>query len=503
MARRAHNWITKYRIVLWRCACLLLRIAFSSQLLCSVAHAEMVLYLIPGTKNIVSLQGKTTVNPGGTVSFRHARFGNLVFGLNDVRIYDVPTNETLFQREYLAATKKKDADKIMPAAQWALNHGMLKEFHAAVDEALKLDPKNAAGRRVRYAQAQMAKPLGESEYEQAKLVAIAGRKDMKIKLSAHFALLYDTPDEPLPGIKLTAAEERLQLLEMVYQTFLMKFFINNVKLEVPSERLMVVLFSHEQDYLRFIQQLDPALQSASGFWDPTLNVSVFYAQGTSQRFKKLNELSVKLQNTKREALRVKAANTRDIVRAADTISLLVEIAKENDNVSVVSHEATHHLAGNTGLLPRGHHIPTWVHEGLATYFEAPKDAVWSGIGAVNEERLDLYRELERDTVHSNIDFITENRIFTQAADLNSQLHGYGQSWALTHFLMERHFDQLVAYYRALAKQPEGEALSAEEQGEIFREIFGKKTTGLEAEWRAYMNGLQTDLERIIEPTKKK
>jgi hypothetical protein len=502
MARQTHDWITMNRFVPLCCACLLF-LAISSQSLCAVAHAEMVLYLIPGTKSIVSLQGKTTVNPGGTVSFRHARFGNLVFGLNDVRIYDVPTNATLYQRDYLAASKKKDAKKIMDAARFALKHGMITEFNAAVGEALKLDPKNAAARRVRYAQEQMAKPLGDSEYEKAKLYAIVGREDMKIKLSAHFALLYDTPDEPLPGTKFTAAEERLQLLEMVYQTFLMKFFVNNVKLEVPTERLMVVLFSDEKDYLRFTQQLDPALHSAAGFWDPTLNVSVFYAQGTSGRFKKLNELSVKLQNTKREALRVKAANTRDIVRAADTISFLVEIEKENDNVSVVSHEATHHLAGNTGLLPRGHHIPTWAHEGLATYFEAPKDAVWSGIGAVNEERLELYRELEKDTVHSNIDFITENRIFTQAASLDSRLHGYGQSWALTHFLMERHFDQLVAYYRALAKQPEDEPLSAEEQGEIFREIFGKKTSGLEAEWRAYMNGLQTDLERIIEPAEKK
>ena len=200
---------------------------------------------------------------------------------------------------------------------------------------------------------------------------------------------------------------------------------------------------------------------------------------------------------------MKAGNARDIVRAADTISLLVEIEKENENVSVVSHEATHHLAGNTGLLPRGHHIPTWVHEGLATYFEAPKDAVWSGIGAVNEERLDLYRELEKDTVHSNIQFITENRIFTQAANINSQLHGYGQSWALTHFLMERHFEQLIKYYRALAKQPEGKSISADEQGKIFRDIFGKNTEGLDAEWRAYMSDLQTDLEKIIEPAAKK
>ena len=476
-----------------------IRCAMIGVLICLVAlpaQAELVMCMIPGTQLVVSLQGTTKVHPGGTLTFRHSRFGNLVFSINDVRIFDVPSNDVLFRKMFLTATQENDAEAVIKCAKFALKHGMLPEFHEAVDKALEIDPSNRAGRRVRYAQKEMSKPLGDSEYEEARLYAIVERQDMKIKKSDHFILLYDTPDEPPKGRKLSQAEERLELLEMVYETFMMQFFINNVKLEVPKERLMVVLFSDEKDYLRFTQLLDPSLHSAAGFWVPTLNVSVFYAQGTGRRFEQIIETSDRLQALKAKALRFKPTNTREIVRAADTISLLVEIEKENQDVSVVSHEATHHLAGNTGLLPRGVHIPTWVHEGLATFFEAPDDAVWSGMGAVNEERLRRYRALEHDAVHSNIDFITENRIFSEAGSLGSVLHGYGQAWALTHFLMERHFDKLMEYYRLLGEQKEGERMTPEEQGELFRSVFGKKTSGLEAEWRAYMNGLETDTEKI-------
>ena len=102
------------------------------------------------------------------------------------------------------------------------------------------------------------------------------------------------------------------------------------------------------------------------------------------------------------------------------------------------------MAGNTGLLPRHVRIPSWVHEGLATYFETPNGAMWSGIGAVNESRLSLYRALERDREHSNIGFIVGDQIFDYAGSLGAKLHGYGQAWALTHFLMEKHFDKFIA-----------------------------------------------------------
>lgn len=156
------------------------------------------------------------------------------------------------------------------------------------------------------------------------------------------------------------------------------------------------------------------------------------------------------------------------------------------------------MAGNTGLMPGDAPVPVWAAEGLATYFESPKDAAWSGIGAVNKERLSWYRELERDRVHSNIDFIVSDKIFTRAATHGSALHAYGQAWAFTHFLMDKHFDKLVKWYMLIANKPKDKPMTEEELVDSFNEVFGSRRGVLDMEWRQYMRALKTDLERVLE-----
>jgi hypothetical protein len=157
------------------------------------------------------------------------------------------------------------------------------------------------------------------------------------------------------------------------------------------------------------------------------------------------------------------------------------------------------MAGNTGLLPRHVRVPSWVHEGLATFFEAPKGAAWSGIGAVNQSRLDWYRLLAPDRVHSSLDFIVGDQIFDFAGNHVSKVAGYGQAWALTHFLMEKHFDRFLTFYRRLGEMPPDLILSAEVVNAVFDESFrGIPRKSLESEWRAYMSTLRTDLELVLE-----
>ena len=168
------------------------------------------------------------------------------------------------------------------------------------------------------------------------------------------------------------------------------------------------------------------------------------------------------------------------------------------DVEVVSHEATHQLAGNTGLLPRYVSVPRWVHEGLATYFEAPKDASWAGFGAVNRDRLEMYRVLSRDREHSNIDFIVGDQIFNYAQSNGAVIHGYAQAWALTHFLMDRHFDKFMTFYRRLGEMPPDVTLGADVLTELFNEVFGTDRGRLDTEWRTYMNSLKTDTEIVLQ-----
>lgn len=461
------------------------------------ARADIVFYQLPGGRSTLVLQGSAKVNAGGSVTFTHPKLGTMYFDIKDpgTSIKKVPTVQEQFNKQLGRAGA--DADKRYEAAQWALRHGLLQSFYSTVDKTLEANPNHARANMVKKLKVRMDEPIPDSAAQEKELRDMVGRPDMKVKTSKHFILLHDTPDKAAPNRKIPRADERLQLLEQVYESFLLRFYASGVELEIPKERLKVVLFAEHKDYLFYATKLDPGLSSAAGFWTSTTNASVFYDNGTTEDFKELLELSEELQKDKAEAVRTRAPNAADIKRVADTLQFIVNLERENLDIEVVSHETTHQMAGNTGLLPRDVYIPSWVHEGLATYFETPEGANWGGIGAVNSDRLKRYRALEPDTEHSNIDFIVGDQIFDYAGSHSSTLHGYGQAWALTHFLMERHFEEFIAFYRRLGEMPADVKLSQETLTTVFNDCVKKDRRALDTEWRSYMRGLKTDLEIIL------
>ncbi|MBI3464765.1 MAG: DUF1570 domain-containing protein [Planctomycetes bacterium] len=463
----------------------------------SEARADFLLYQIPGTSAQILLQGKITVHPGRTVTLQHAKFGPLHFRLQDVQRYEVPSLPEQFSKRLNRGLAAKSPSEVFDAGVWALRHGLLNNYYQAVGEVLKLDPQHAEAKRILALQEQLSRPCIDSPRQEKELRDLITKQGMKIATSKHFILLHDTPERPAKGRKKPRAQERLDLLELVYESFLMTFYSRGVELEIPKERMKVVLFNDYQNYLDFAKRLDPGLQSAIGFWDPKRNVSVFFDHATDETFKALQKMSDQLQRQKEEAFRLKAKGVGDMIQFANTLELLIQVAQENQDIEVVSHEATHQLAGNTGLFPRHVMIPSWVHEGMATYFESPNDAAWSGIGAVNELRLDFYRALEGDREHSNIDFIVGDQIFDYARTHGALLHGYGQAWALTHFLVESHFDKLMTYYRKLGEMPPDVVLSADLLNKLFNEAFPMERGALDQEWRGYMRELKTDQEEVL------
>lgn len=460
------------------------------------AFADVVFYRLP-TKSgsTVILQGSATVNPGGTVTFSHHKFGQIHFDLESTEIRKAPTLQSQFNR--VLGRAGKDANKRMEAAQWALRHGLLPQFHDAVDKTLEVDPQHLRATLVKNLRAKMDVDLGDSAKEEQEMRQLIGRSDMEFKRSKHFILMHDTPNTKTRG-RLTRSDERLQLLETVYEAFLLRFFAYGVELEIPKERLKVVLFNEHKDYMLFAERLSPGLSSASGFWSGGNNTAIFYDHGTNAEFRMLAELNKALQAGKDDARRERGPNAAKIVRLADTIQMLVEIAREDADIEVVSHETTHQMAGNTGLLPRHVLVPTWVHEGLATYFETPDGANWGGIGAVNTSRLEWYRMLEPDREHSSIDFIVGDQIFDYAASHEGKVAGYGQAWALTHFLMDSHFDKFMSFYRRLGEMPPDIHMSSELVNQLFDEEIKVDRRILDQQWRAYMRTLKTDIEVILD-----
>jgi hypothetical protein len=460
------------------------------------ARGDIVIYDVPSLPIQVTLQGKVIVNSGETVTFRH-RLGTLHFALGDTKRYEVDQTTVIGRRMLVKARSSKDALQAMEASDWLLNHGMLTEFYAAIDYALEFDPQNKDAQRIKVLQQKMEKWLTEDPGREEILRSQVRNPEFRIRRSNHFILYHDTPEKRAKGRKQNRAGERLDLLEEVYEVFLLKFSSRGFEIEIPEKLLMVLLFDEHQAFLDYARNIHESLINADGFWSPTTNIGVFYDHGTAAHYEGLRDLAKELKNKADEARRARE-RAGDLIRTAKTIDLLVRIAQENSDITVVSHEATHQMAGNTGLFPRDVNIPRWVHEGLAAYFEAPNDSVWAGIGAVNKDRIGWYRALaEDDTEHSSLDFIVGDQIFDYAKSQGQVLHAYGQAWALTHFLVERHFDELMIYYRRLGEFPPDTPISADVLNELFDQVFGAERKKLEREWRDYMRDLKTDMEILV------
>ena len=461
---------------------------------CSAARADWVEYEIPDTRAVALLQGR--LNSSGQNYSLITPFGTLWMNHRNVKKkWKIPKTSELFDRKYRATAKRQDTTAMMKLARQALKLGLLRRFHKAVDEVLKISPSSSEAKRVVALRARLDKSLPESSKLRAEMRALVRRSSMQFAASKHFLLLHDTPKAR--GGKPSRAEKRLALLEKVYESFLYKFYSQGVTLEVPSERLKVVLFREHRDYLTFAKQLSPTLTSAAGFWDPDKNTAVFYDQGTDKGFEQIRALNQALQRKRDIAEKTKAPDRKFIVRKAQTFEVLTKLMQENQDIEVVSHECCHQMAGNTGLLPRHVLVPSWVHEGLATYFEAPANASWAGFGAVSKERLTRYRDLaEKDREHSNIDFIVGDQIFRYAQTHGGTLHGYAQAWALTHFLMEKHFDKFMIFYRKLGEMPPDVPLSSAVLTRLFNSVFGTQRKALDGQWRSYMETLKTDKEKL-------
>lgn len=439
----------------------------------------------------IVLQGKVVVNPGGTVTYTHTNGTQVHFQLGEVEIKRASTAKEQFNRMFNAA--KDEPEALMKAAIWALKKALLTDFHKAVDKVLTINPKHEAALLVVEMRKKLKEPLPENSQTLTTFRSLVkGGEGMRIEKSPHFLLMTDTPEKPAKGKKKNRAQERLALLEKVYESFVLLFHAQDVELDIPRERMMVVLFNNKEDFKNYAENLSPSLASAEGFWSPTTNVSYFFDYGTSEQFEFLKSAMAELKKLEADAKRARDPET---IRYVKVLDLLMEVERENSDVSVVSHECCHQMAGNTGLFPRHVDNPRWVHEGLATYFEAPSGGTWAGIGAVSTERLVYYRMLlERQKEFSKVDVVVSDALFEKAGNSYTILQGYAQAWALTHFLFEKHLKEFVAYYRMIGEMPPDVQLNPDLLMEIFSRAFGSDHQALDAEWKAYMRTIKTDME---------
>lgn len=414
-----------------------------------------------------------------------------------------PTAQSVYAAKRRKVNQTPTVDGLLELSEWALHHGMLERCKELMGEAWKVDNTN---QRLRYLAGLMRyvnQPATSSPSEEKRVRDLIGRPDMEALRSRHFLLLHDGVAEVDPVTRKTRAQMRSELLETVYESFFLTFAFRGKYLKPPTEPLVVVLYSDHADFMLMERRLEMSLRQTAGFYLPAEHVSMFYDSGSSPSYKALMQLEKSLSSARQMAIQTRSPGAGQLIRFTKTLELLIDIQRETDDVTVVSHEAVHHLAAATGLFRRDGAFVRWVHEGLASYFESAKMAQWSGVGAIDQDRLGYYRILEPDPERGSLEFIVSDLGFVVEEVLGNQLPAYGQAWALTHFLFDRHFDELMTFYDRLGDLPKKEpgTETVREHGEklmaVFDEVFEDRVR-LELEWRRYMRTLKTDLEQLAD-----
>jgi hypothetical protein len=169
----------------------------------------------------------------------------------------------------------------------------------------------------------------------------------------------------------------------------------------------------------------------------------------------------------------------------------------------VAHEGTHQVLQNIGLHTRLASWPPWLVEGLAEYF-APttttRDGDWGGANRINPFHMATIRDL-----HDPLSIQLQGRGLAQAPigrDPRTPLveylvtrteltpTDYALSWALTHFLANKRFDDFLAYLRELsARKPLQRATPAEHLA-TFRKHFGKDLAKLDRALQKHLASLK-------------
>ncbi|TWU16804.1 DUF1570 domain-containing protein [Allorhodopirellula heiligendammensis] len=472
--------------------------------LSSTGQADYTVYQLPGTSLQLLLEGSVTYHAGGNVTHQHPR-GSLHFSAQDIQVLKSPTPQSVYAKRLREVRKLGDVNEVLELAKWALKNGMLEESKSLLSVAWKIDSSDERLVKLADLMRYINHSVPDNPEVEQHARQFVGSDRMVATRSKHFLLLHDANTATDEVTHKTRAEMRLELLEKVYESYLLTFAFEGVFLRPPNQPLEVVLFSRQADFMQMERRLGGSLKQTAGFYLPKENISMFYDSGTSEEFQVLMELDRQLVKLRETAKQARGPGAGQLIRFAKTIELLIDITRESEDVSTVSHEAIHHLAANTGVFPRDGAFVRWVHEGMASYFESAKLAKWSGVGVVDSSRISYYRVLEGDPHRGSLEFIVSDLGFLVETALGDQLPAYGQAWALTHFLFNEHFMELMQYYKKVGQleEHEGDMTAAilKERSEnllsVFDECFGDRTK-LEMEWRRYMRTLRTDMERLAE-----
>ena len=261
------------------------------------------------------------------------------------------------------------------------------------------------------------------------------------------------------------------LLERLHTAFINYWDRKGFDVSAPDTPLVVLVFADRASFNRYARrEIGVAADSVIGYYSLTTNrICIFDLTGAESAAQNAQQRSISERR----------------------IQQLLSRPESERRVATIVHEATHLLAFNCGLHQRMADIPLWLSEGVAIYFETPdlgSGRGWRTIGGVNRVRLAEFRRyLSQRPAHSLETLIADNSRFRNTAEAGT---AYGEAWALTYYLLQRHTDAYYAYVRTLADRKPLDNDTPEERLAAFRAAFGDDIAALDREMVRYISQLR-------------
>jgi hypothetical protein len=266
----------------------------------------------------------------------------------------------------------------------------------------------------------------------------------------HYVVAYDTSRE--------YAEWASSLLEGLHKALVRYWKRAGVELEKPEFPLPIVIHSTAAAY-NAAGRAEGVPLGAVGYYHMTTNRVRMYDITGAQELR---------------AGGMRSGSRREITH-------MLSLPAAEPLVATIVHEATHQVCFNTGLMQRYADLPIWLVEGMAAYFEAPGAGTsrgWSGIGRVNDRRLQTFRRHLPDWNGSSLTSLlaSDDRL----RDGRTAGEAYADAWALNYYLIKKHGDAYVAYVKELSEHGPLDGPPSDESAEdtsrrrlkVFTDHFG-------------------------------
>lgn len=296
-------------------------------------------------------------------------------------------------------------------------------------------------------------------------------------ITDHFLMVYTGPDKEARSLG--------SRLESVWRWNVKFIQMLQLPARRPEHKLEVFFFDKYEDFRSYsLAQGDDVSGGVLGYYRPDWNRSHFF-----------NMETYPYVVARLEAL--KGQRGPEVARVRANVQGWIDY----ENVSVIQHEAGHHIHFNIGLFPRAtlssdNPCPRWLVEGTTMLFEFPQNVAGAGIGTINHGRLSEIKEMikgQKPGTQWWKNFIINDGVFFSMGGA-----GYPPAWSLVNYLWHEHRDGYAKYlHRMFGREPDFRMSQGEKLTE-FEDCFGTLDDKWIERFHKYLDNLRVDT-RFIPP----